>query len=1036
MSEMINTCVHCAAPLEKAARFCSTCGTKVEEKRPVHSYYMTVLFCDLAGSTELTEQLGDEAMFDLITKYQDVCNEVVADLGGYVAKFMGDGMLAYFGYPEPLKNSANAAVRAGINIIERSHEILVPRGEISASAGTATGWMVVGDANIGAAAAETMVIGGTVNLAARLQSEAGKGRIAVSSETGQRLDPTQFVLTPLGSRDLRGFVDPVRVWLVDAAVSGQRVGAFVGRAPMRAALGDVWKNVQNGQVASAVIQGRGGFGKTSLAESFLEGTVGEASVFVIRAQRYRREISFAAFRPFILSLADISVNAPRKTQQAALAAWAPRDALAGLTVLCELNDEPVTPQLRGPMIERAILQVLSEHLPETPTALMLDDAHWLDADSLKLISELPTVLAGRSLLILATRRPEGAEFPIEEATVIELDQMDASEMDGVISALDVDQVIGPQTRTQIAERAAGVPLYVEHITRAILERPGSGPEDTIPTTMIEALLERFSNLGETRALVEAAAVLGAEVRVDILAAMLKSDEAQVYEQIGKLISRGLFRPGEDGVVDFDHALIREAVIGTLISSHTRTLHKSALAAYEMTAPSRLSASPVTAAYHLIGAGRVTEGLPKLIEAAQLALARGEIAEAIRLLNRAEQNLDQIPQNGGLRDDLEMMVKFSLGLALVQHRGFSDASVAEAYNRALELCLSGERSGETEFQIAWGIWAHYMVIGEIDRAISLSHRMDDIAKVEPSLEVLAAAARSLVMWNTGNLAKQEAAAADTRRLYLPEHHRSHAVTYSMDSLELSHLFRIHGRYIAGDLPNWYAARAAALEHEAFLELPFLRPYIRIYGAAAHTYAHSRENYRTEIAEATELAAELGQPFWVVAGQVWLAYEAVRNGDLLTATAGLEAATDQTRAIGLHMGQAHHMATLARCFALTGRPQDAQDAIAEALDENERGRDMIYAPEVLRLHAEVTILNDPEALEPANALLDRAQSEAERAGSRAWSALIAASRARLLRAETGTLQAQSWLDSTLVSLELPGSALHPAFVTARRAFTTPI
>ncbi len=1033
---MTDTCIRCVAPLAKGARFCSACGTKVEEKRSVHSQYMTVLFCDLAGSTQLTEQLGDEAMFELITRYQEICNEVVADHGGYVAKFMGDGMLAYFGYPEPLKNSANAAVNAGANIIARSREIRVPRGEISTSAGVATGWMVVGDANLGAAAAERMVIGGTVNLAARLQSEAGQGQIAVSSETSQRLDPMRFTLTQLGPRDLRGFVDPVRVWLVEATASGQRGGAFLGRARMRAALKNVWDEIQNGQVLSAVIQGQGGFGKTSLAETFLEEAVGEGGVFTLRGQRYRREKSFAVFRYFILSLANISDNATRQTQKKALVEWAPHDALTGLAVLCELNDELISPQLRVPMIERAILQVLRERLPETPMALLLDDAHWIDADSLKLIGELPAVLAGRSLLILATRRPEGAEFPIEGAALIKLDQMDASEMEAVISALDVDQLIDLHTRKQIAERAAGVPLYVEHITRAILERPGSSAEDTIPTTMIEALLERFSNLGETRALVEAAAILGAEVRVDILGAMLKLDEADVYDQIGKLISRGLFRAVEDGVVEFDHALIREAVVGTLISSHSQTLHKSALTAYERIAPARLSASPVTAAYHLMGADRPTEGIPKLIEAAQLALAQGEIAEAVRLLNRAEENLQQIPQRGGLRDELEMMVKFSLGLALVQHRGFSDASVAEAYSRALDLCLAGARSGETEFQIAWGIWAHYMVIGEIDRAVSLSHRMDDIAEAEPSLEVLAAAARSLVFWNTGDLEAQEVAAADTRKLYLPEQHRLHAVTYSMDSLELSHLFRIHGRYIAGDLPNWRASRDAALEHEDFLGLSFLRPYIRIYGLAANTYAHSDENYRAEIADAANLAAELGQPFWVIAGQIWLALEATRNSDISVATAALEAATDQTRAIGLHMGQSYHMATLARCFAMTGRPEDAREAIEEALSENAAGRDLVYAPEILRLHAEVTILSDPLAVGPASALLDRAQSEAERAGSHAWSALIIASRARLLRGELGTDQAQKWLDSALASLELPGSALHPAFVTARRAFSAPI
>ncbi len=368
---MNTTCTQCAAVLAQGVRFCSDCGTRVVEKRAVHSHYMTVLFCDLAGSTQLTDQLGDETMFELITRYQDICNEVVSDHGGYVAKYMGDGMLAYFGYPDPLKNSANAAVSTALRIIERTREIPVRGGEVSASAGTATGWMVVGGANIGAAAAETMAIGGTVNLAARLQSEAGNSSLAVSSETGRRLDPTQYGLTPLGSRNLRGFSDPVQVWLVAKAESGQHVSTFVGRAPLRAALRDAWGVAQSGQIVSVVIQGPGGFGKTSLAESFLEESVSESNVFTIRGQRHRREKSFAAFRPFIFALADVSASAPREAQKTTLAAWAPKDALPGLSVLCDLNDEPVPPLLRGPMIEKAILQVLWVIWPKSMRILVL-----------------------------------------------------------------------------------------------------------------------------------------------------------------------------------------------------------------------------------------------------------------------------------------------------------------------------------------------------------------------------------------------------------------------------------------------------------------------------------------------------------------------------------------------------------------------------------------------------------------------------------------------------------------------------------------
>ncbi|MFV0360437.1 AAA family ATPase, partial [Tropicimonas sp.] len=863
-------CPACSSALVRGARFCSSCGTRVVERGVAHSRYMTVLFCDLAGSTSLTGAVGDEAMFGIITRYHEICQDATTRHGGFVAKYMGDGVLAYFGYPNTMKNSAVPAVAAALEIVERTRRVRVPgKGRLSASAGVATGWMVVGDANPGTHAAEALAIGGTVNLAARLQAEAGMGRVAVSSETGRRLEAADVTLLPLGARPIRGFAQPVEVWLVNSAESGVRQNAFVGRDEHRSELRAIWETVRSGGTAAAEIRAPGGFGKTALAQSFLAETIDENAVLTLACESHRRDQSFACFRPFVCSLAGLDTGASREAQRELLAEWAPEGAERGLALLCDLEASQPAPVVRNELVAEALVAVLRATVSDVPTVLLLEDAHWLDAASARFFGELPRRLAGSPLMLLMTRRPEGIAVRCPGLVRRDLERMENEHAHRIVEILDPGGILAPAVRAQIVARAAGVPLFLEHMTKAVIERPGGDPASTIPTTMIEALLERFDHLGDTRALVDAAAVLGAEVDIDVLAAMVGKDTAEVSGQIAQLVRRGILTPGGNGAVAFDHALIRDAAMRVLLNSQRLELHRRALDAYSAVAPERLEASPVAAARHLMGAGDHAAAIPKLVEAAQAAMTRGELAEAVRLLEWAESGLGELPATDAARDGLEMLVKFSLGLALVQHRGFGDASVAEAYGRALELCLAGVRRGENEFRIAWGIWAHYMVAGETGRTEHLNQRMEDLARDEPTLEVLAASARSVLACNQGQFDLQEEMVTRVKRLYLPYLHRRQAISYSQDSLELALLFQVHGRYIAGDLPGWEAALQAALEHETFLDLPYLAPYIRIYSRGAFTYALSEVGYRAALEEAVALAAEMAQPFWVTAGNLWLA-----------------------------------------------------------------------------------------------------------------------------------------------------------------------
>ncbi len=259
-------CTSCGEQIGPQARFCPSCGTRLGQATPARSRYMSVLFCDLVASTALNEAIGDEAMFSLLGQYQDLCRKIVVAEGGYVAKFMGDGMLAYFGFPGAMKNSAGSAVSAALSIIEAAAGLVAPGGvRPSASAGVATGWMVVGDAHASPDARETLAIGGTVNMAARLLAATRPGTVAVGDEVCRKLDPSSFARSFLGLHSLKGFANPVAVWAVTRDASPAALPEFVGRDSAMADLAAIWRAVRAGEVRAVEVVAPGGFGKTTLS---------------------------------------------------------------------------------------------------------------------------------------------------------------------------------------------------------------------------------------------------------------------------------------------------------------------------------------------------------------------------------------------------------------------------------------------------------------------------------------------------------------------------------------------------------------------------------------------------------------------------------------------------------------------------------------------------------------------------------------------------------------------------------------------------
>lgn len=1016
-------CEGCGAELMPQARFCAICGRAVRTAAAARAHYMSVLFCDLKGFTPLTERLGDEAMFELIRRFHALCRSTVADHGGMVAKFMGDGMLAYFGYPTPDRNSPATAVRAAADILAGA---TLRADGVSASAGVATGWMVIAEDDPAGAASEALAVGSTVNLAARLQSEAAVGQIVVAEETRRRLDSGQFRLLPQGRRRLRGLDAPVEIWTASPTQARSTAKTFIGREDALARLDAVWAEVGTAGLRVCEVRAPGGYGKSALAAHFVANRVSESQRLEIAAERHLQHQGFACFRVLVRAVFGLHAGLSAAEARAILQQRTPAEAADGLIDLMGLSAAPVPAPVRQPRIAAALTVFLAGLVGHTPTILLFEDAHWMDPDTAALLPDLAAALADRPLLVLVTRRPvTGA--PLPDATVVELAELDSRDAARLLDRIDPEGRIGVPERRALTRRASGVPLYLEHMACAVLERT-SGHAEAVPTTILEALLERLESMGDARSLVEAIAVLGTDVRLDLLARMLDEPPGALRSRISTMIGRGLLQIVADGTVSFDHVLVGEAILGTILSARRRELHARALAAYAAVDPDRLERDPTIAAQHLAGAGRMPEAIPAMLEAAKAQMAAGELRDAADLVRRARDALPEVP-DPALRERLEMGVQFLLGVALIQISGFDDPAVGEAYGRAMQLCLDIGGSGEAEFQIAWGIWAHSTLVGDMIVAARMRQRMDEIATECPELAVLAASAHALDHAREGDFARQQAAMAHTRALYAPERDGLRAVTYSMDPLEMALLFEIHCRYVAGDTPAWEAAQAEAWAHAERLGLDFLGPYIAVFGNAPHTYAPGDEAAIARIRAGVAHAAEIGQPFWVIAGQQWLAMDAAWRDGPARSIETLRTEVDRAAQMRQTITLGYFQARLAEACARLGLAEEARMRIAAAESEVARGRCGIHEPEILRLKSEALWHCGAADAAAVRALLDEADALAARRGMQAWRWLVAASRAGVTAHDNSAARAATILAADLDALATPDCERHPAYRHAR-------
>jgi len=758
------------------------------------------MFCDLVDSTVLSTRLDPEDHREVLRAYQGVCAKVIAQREGYTAQFLGDGVLAYFGYPKAHEDDAERAALAALEIVEAVAALRLHGEQIRTRVGIATGLAVVGDKIAKGADWEVGVVGETPNLAARLQGLARPGEVVVGSRTRQLLGG-QFEYEDLGEHALKGFAEPVRAWRVLSAVAlGSRFKALrgfdvelVGRREEQALLKDLGARVARGEGRAALVRGEAGIGKSRLAHALAEWMGGACGARLVELQCSAHRGDSALF-PAASALRQLVFGDRRRDEgpaagerrQAVGTPWAILARFLGETLgeaagealplfanLLSIpipEDCPPSPPPERRAILRHLLDLFAGCGGGGPVLLLMEDLHWADPFTLEFAEHLVEHGGARRLLALFTSRPEFAPRWARHAHVTllplgRLSEADAAEL--VRHALG-GRGLARDVIESVVAKTDGVPLYLLEYAKALAESGARDGGRVIPSTLHDLLLARLDQLGEAKAVAQTAALLGREFDGRLLEAVWEPGPQALRAGLARLWAAALVQPkGEPARrrYEFRHALIQDAAYESLLKSRRVALHRRIAEVAERGFPQIVDAEPEWLAQHFSLAGLAERAILWWERAGLKAGKLAAYAEACRHFEAAIGQVGLLPEEPA-RHQRELDLRIQLGMALQTAYGYSCPQLEPVYLKARELChLLGDTA--EHYPVVRGLVSYYITRCDVDTALAFSEQCAQLGEKTGRPEYQIEAYNSLGYSHaySGRIAQAEAALLEGERLYL-------------------------------------------------------------------------------------------------------------------------------------------------------------------------------------------------------------------------------------------------------------------------------
>jgi class 3 adenylate cyclase/predicted ATPase len=786
-------------------------STELKAQETAERRQVTVMFADLVGSTALSARMDPEDLREVISAYQRCVAENVQRFGGFVAKYMGDGVLVYFGYPQAHEDDAERAVRAGLELVAavsglKTHAVLQTR------VGIATGLVVVGDLIGSGASQEQAIVGETPNLAARLQGIAEPNRVVLAEGTRKLLGDL-FELEDLGARDLKGIAEPVRAWaaLRQASVEGRfealhgsGLTALVGREEELDLLLRRWSRAKSGEGQVVLLSGEAGIGKSRLTAALLERLAAEPHMRL----RYfcSPQHTDSALYPIISQMERAAGFAHDDTPQAKLdkldtmleLSFTPRhDAALFAEMLSLPNDGrypilELAPQQRRQKTLEALtaqIEVLSQ---SNPVLMIFEDVHWIDPTSLEALGRAVDPIRTLEVLLVVAHRPE-FEAPWigrPHVTALTLNRLGEREIDAMIDRVVGNKLIPIGIRQDIIEHTDGIPLFVEEVTKAVLEAVGEEAAEhtvaatpsssvAVPASLHASLMARLDRLGSAKAIAQIGAVIGREFSHSLLAAVACNLRGELETDLERLITAGLlFRQGvpPHATYFFKHALVQDAAYGMLLRGSRQQLHRQIASTLEEEFPEIVGVQPELLASHCAEAGLDEQAIKYWRTAGEKSVRRASNREAIGHFRRAlALNEKQAPDVG--RSITELAILSQLGPALMSVHGWTAPEVGGSFERAEHLARELESSIDLAPPLA-GLWLFHTARGQFSRADEITKELFNVAQSLHDPDVLLQAHHCAwpIRWFRGALTEARAHADAGMGLYDEARHARHRFLY--------------------------------------------------------------------------------------------------------------------------------------------------------------------------------------------------------------------------------------------------------------------
>lgn len=1006
-------CARCQQDNPDAARFCNQCGTPLAPvPAPVPELRrLTVLFCDLVGSVELASQHDPEEWHDLLAAYQAAAGRAIRRQHGHVAQHLGDGLVAYFGYPQAAEDDALRAVQAALELVKDVGAIPVPRSgaRLRVRVGLHTGSTVMGQ--VGGGEGEYLALGDTPNIAARIQSLAPDNAVLLSPTT-RTLVEARVHCAEFGDFALKGLPGTLRLHQAllmrgsDDAQALRGLSPLRGRGPELARLAQHWE-------ASAVsgrcvlLLGEPGIGKSRLARE-LRSRVRQADfdAWIMRCSAHGANTPFAPLVQFLrqgMALAGAPEGSPAALA-AILAAVGVRDEaviapmrfLLGLATPAAGEPEMSAQALRERTFASAttILRTMADR---QRTLLILEDLHWADPTTLEWVGRVLAAGTPPGLCLLLLARTEfNAEWagnPRLERLALE--PFGAEHAAAVVAAMDADGILAPQAVERIVERAEGNPLFVEEFTRSALEARG----EDVPLTLQEQTLARLDRLGPARQVLQYAAVIGRHFSRPQLLAASGLAEPALEDGLRRGVEAHMLRrvAGATGeVYAFRHALLRDAAYASLLRSARQASHARVAEALVADDPAAARANPELLAHHYTEAGQMQPAIVHWLAAARLALGRSACVEASAHARTALRLLGDPGENPAALA-LELEGRLLLAPALMAVRGVLDAEVEQAYSRARQLC---ERLGNGPKLLVplWGLWAYELMRGETESALAVAGQLRQLAKASPQHPVAALAAAAttgMTLFYQGDLQGARAACAQglgPDKLPAPGA-RSRGVH---DPGVMCHTFHTLAAWLLGDTEA-AEAEAAALRRAIPGLPPFDAAYAWCSDALLHRLAGNANGACDSALRAIAIGKEQAFPAWQTMGAMLLGWGRARQGDTVRALAGMQPSYEAWCASGARNLRPLFLGLLADAWLAHGDAARALASAEEGLAAAATG-ERCWDPELYRLRAEALAQLGEEG--PATESARHAIAAAHRMEARGWLERGGRSLDRWLREQAGT------------------------------------